>query len=43
MGMADAIPELGLTAMLHDAEPVSAPGLRVTYEPPLTDEHREHH
>jgi hypothetical protein len=37
------IPELGLTAMLHDAGPVSAPGLRVTYEPPLTDEQQEHH
>lgn len=37
------IPDLGLTAMLHDAGPVSAPGMRVTYEPPLTDEQREHH
>jgi hypothetical protein len=37
------IPELGLTAMLHDAGPVSTPGMRVTYEPALTDEHWEHH
>ena len=36
------IPELGLTAMLHDAGPISAAGLRVTYEPPLTDEQQEH-
>jgi hypothetical protein len=37
------IPELGLTAMLHDAGPVSAPGLRVTYDPPQTDEQRKYH
>ena len=27
------IPELGLTAMVHDGGPVSGPGMRVTYEP----------
>lgn len=37
------IPELGLTAMLHDTGPVSAPGMRVTYEPPLTREQLDHH
>jgi hypothetical protein len=35
------IPELGLTAMLHYV--ASNPGMRVTYEPPLTDEQWEHH
>ena len=37
------IPELGLTAMLHDAGPVCVPGMRVTCEPPLTDDQRDHH
>jgi hypothetical protein len=37
------IPELGLTAVLHDTGTFSAPGMRVTYEPPLTDEQWEHH
>ena len=35
------MPELGLTAMLHDAG--SMPGMRVTYEPPLADDQSEHH
>lgn len=36
------IPELGLTAMLHDGGAVSGPGMRVTYEPPLDDKLQEH-
>jgi hypothetical protein len=35
------IPELGLTAMLHSV--VSDPGMRVTYESPLTEEQWDHH
>jgi hypothetical protein len=37
------IPELGLTAMVHDSGPVSWPGMRVTYEPLLTDDQWEYH
>jgi hypothetical protein len=35
------IPEFGFTAVLHHV--VSSPGMRVTFEPPLTDEQWEHH
>jgi hypothetical protein len=35
------IPEFGFTAVLHHV--VSRPGMRVTFEPPLTDEQWEHH
>jgi hypothetical protein len=37
------IPELGLTAMVHDGGPISGPGMRVTYEPLLTDDQWEYH
>jgi hypothetical protein len=37
------IPELGLTAMLHPAGPVSGSGMRVTYEPLQTAEEWEYH
>ncbi len=37
------IPGLGLTAMVHDGGPVSAPGMRVTYEPLLTDDLWDYH
>ncbi len=37
------VPELGFTAVLHDAGPVCVPGRRVTCEPPLTDEQWDHH
>ncbi|GEM_PF-5543332 len=37
------IPELGLTATLHPAGPVSGPGMRVTYQPPLTAAEWDHH
>lgn len=37
------VPELGLTAMLHDSGPFSGPGMRVTYESPLPGEQQEHH
>ena len=37
------IPELGLTAMVHDGGPVSGPGMRVTYEPLLTDDLWDYH
>ena len=36
------IPELGLTAMLHDGGPLSRPGMRVTYQLPLADDQQEH-
>ena len=36
------IPELGLTAMLHDAGRLCRPGMRVTYELPLRDDQQEH-
>jgi hypothetical protein len=37
------IPDLGLTATLHPAGPVSGPGMRVTYQSLLTDAEWEHH
>jgi hypothetical protein len=37
------IPELGLTATLHPAGPVSGPGMRVTYQPLQTAEEWEYH
>jgi hypothetical protein len=37
------IPELGLTAMVHDGGPVSGPGMRVTYESLLTDDQWDYH
>jgi hypothetical protein len=37
------IPELGLTATVHDGGPVSGPGVRVTYEPLLTDDLWDYH
>jgi hypothetical protein len=37
------IPELGLTAMVHDGGLVSEPGMRVTYEPLLTDDLWDYH
>jgi hypothetical protein len=37
------IPELGLTATLHPAGPVSGPGMRVTYQSLLTDAEWDHH
>jgi hypothetical protein len=37
------IPDLGLTAMVHNGGPVSGPGMRVTYEPLLTDDLWDHH
>lgn len=37
------IPELGLTAMLHDGGPLCRPGMRVTYELPFAPEKAEYH
>jgi hypothetical protein len=37
------VPELGFTAVLHDAGPACIPGRRVTCEPPLTDEQWDYH
>jgi hypothetical protein len=37
------IPELGLTAMLHDGGPLCRPGMRVTYEIPLGEDKAEYH
>jgi len=37
------IPELGLTATLHPAGPISGPGMRVTYQSLLTDPEWDHH
>ena len=37
------IPDLGLTAMVHDGGPVSGPGMRVTYEPLLTGGQWDYH
>jgi hypothetical protein len=37
------IPELGLTATLHPAGPVSGPGVRVTFQPLLTTEEWDYH
>jgi len=37
------VPELGLTAMLHDGGPLCRPGMRVTYELPLTYDKWEYH
>jgi hypothetical protein len=37
------IPELGPTAMLHPAGPVSRPGMRVTHQPLLTAQERNYH
>jgi hypothetical protein len=36
------VPELGLTAMLHDGGPLCRPGMRVTYQLPLADDQQEH-
>jgi len=37
------IPELGLTAMVHDGGSVPGPDMRVTYEPLLTDDLWDYH
>jgi hypothetical protein len=37
------IPELGLSAWVHDAGPFAGPGSRVTYESLITSEQWEHH
>jgi hypothetical protein len=36
------IPELGLTAILHDGGPFSRTGMRVAYKLPLADDQQEH-